>query len=76
VGEPRLLVVGAYLMGFELTPIDGTSKLRVFISYRLPARGISRLMGRILGPAYARWCVWQMAEDARSAFAGHAAVPA
>jgi hypothetical protein len=70
VGEPRLLVIGPYRMGFDLVPADADTQLRVFIDYVLPAKGIARLLGRLFGRSYARWCVRQMAEDARHSFAG------
>lgn len=61
VGEPRLLVIGSYRMGFNLTP-DGTkAQLRVAIDYDLPTRGSrgcsvdsSRELTR--GGALGKWC--------------------
>jgi hypothetical protein len=70
VGAPRLLVIGAYRMGFVLVPEGADAKLRVAIDYQLPAKGISRLLGVLFGRAYAKWCVRQMAEDASHSFAG------
>lgn len=68
VGEPRLLVIGSYRMGFDLAAMDGVTKLRVAISYQLPKRGVSRLLGQLFGQSYARWCVRQMAEEAQRRF--------
>jgi hypothetical protein len=65
VGQPRLLVIGPYRMGFELLPAGTDARLRVLIDYELPKTGISRWLGWIFGPSYARWCVRQMAEDAQ-----------
>ncbi len=63
VGEPRLLVIGPYRLGFDLRP-DGTStRLRVAIDYELPAKGISRWLGRLFGQAYAKWCTRQMVRE-------------
>jgi hypothetical protein len=64
-GEPRLLVVGAYRMGFTVAPTDGGSLLTVFIDYQLPERGVGRLLGQLFGRAYARWCTRRMAQDAQ-----------
>jgi hypothetical protein len=69
VGEPRLLVIGPYRMGFDLVAVGTDTKLRVFIDYVLPSKGIARLLGRLFGQSYAKWCVRQMAEDARHSFA-------
>ncbi len=65
VGEPRLLVIGPYRMGFDLRPDGTTTQLRVAIDYELPAKGISRWLGRVFGRSYAKWCTRQIARDAR-----------
>ena len=57
--------MGPYRMGFELRPDGATTQLRVAIDYDLPLRGISRWLGRLFGPSYAKWCTRQMARDAR-----------
>ena len=69
VGEPRLLVIGPYRMAFDLTPDNATSQLRVAIDYELPTKGISRLLGRLFGRSYAKWCTRQMVRDAQHSFA-------
>ena len=63
-GTPKLLVIGHYRMGFELSPQGNGSMLRVFIEYELPERGLARWLGRLLGRYYARWCTQQMLGDA------------
>lgn len=68
IGEPHLLVIGAYRMGFTIEPAGSGSRLVVFIDYRLPAGGMGFVLGRLLGPAYAAWCTGRMAGDARAAF--------
>lgn len=74
VGAPRLLVVGPYRMGFDVVPDGSGSRLRVFIDYELPARAPARSLGRLLGPAYARWCTQRMVSDAVRHFAATAVV--
>jgi hypothetical protein len=65
LGAPRLLVVGSYRMGFEIASVaERRSRLRVFIEYALPERAPARWLGRLLGGAYARWCVDRMLQDA------------
>ena len=65
VAEPRLLVIGPYRMGFDLTP-DGTkAQLSVAIDYDLPTRGGPWLLGRLFGRTYAKWCTRQMVQDAQ-----------
>ena len=68
VGQPRLLVVGAYRMGFDITPSADGSDLRVWITYDLAPSLLGRWLGPILAPLYARWCVNRMAGDAASHF--------
>lgn len=60
VGEPRLVVIDHYRMGFSIEPCSVGSRLTVFIAYRLP-RGLLSVLWRVLGPIYARWCVDSMA---------------
>jgi hypothetical protein len=69
VGEPRLVVIGAYRMGFDVGAEAGGSRLRVYIDYSLPGRGPTKLLSLSLGPVYARWCVERMARDAARHFA-------
>jgi hypothetical protein len=66
VGEPRLLVVGRYRMGFDITPLERGCRLGVFIEYAGPER--RPWLGRLFGAAYAAWCTRRMAFDARAAF--------
>jgi len=66
-GEPRLLVIGAYRMGFTISPHAGRSRLVVFIDYELPPRGLANALGRLFGGAYAAWCTRRMTSDAQAA---------
>lgn len=69
VGEPHLLVIGQYAMGFDLSVADEGTMVRILIDYDLPADGLSKLLGRLFGRMYARWCTRQMVQDAQRAFA-------
>lgn len=62
-GAPKLLVIGHYRMGFELSPQGNGSMLRVFIEYALPQSAPARWLGRLFGRYYARWCTQQMVDD-------------
>jgi hypothetical protein len=68
VGAPRLLVIGAYEMGVQITPEDGGSHVRVFIDYELPKGWATYWLGRLFGGFYAKWCVDQMLRGAARAF--------
>lgn len=72
-GEPRLLVIGAYRMGFTISPQGDRSRLAVFIDYQLPPRGFARGLGLLFGRTYAAWCTRRMTTDAVAAFVGVAA---
>ena len=70
--EARLVVIGSYRLGFELSPRAQGSMLRVFIDYDLPSGGVARWLGRIVAPSYARWCVDRVVGDAVGRFGQHA----
>jgi hypothetical protein len=76
VGTPQLFVIGSYRMGYELEPDPAGSRLRIFIDYNSPERGGSRLLGRLFGRSYARWCTRRMANDAVTWAAGRVAAAA
>ncbi len=71
-GAPKLIVVGAYRMGFEIANEGARAKLRVFIDYNHPQGFWGRLLATLLASSYARWCVARMAKDARDYFAAAA----
>lgn len=68
IGSPRLIVIGPYRMGFEITPLPSRSRLTVFIDYAPPPSRVMRLLP-LLGRSYARWCIDQMVRDAKAHFA-------
>jgi hypothetical protein len=68
IGSPRLLIIGHYRMGFEITAAPAGSRLRVFLGYDLPSGVITRLLGRLLAPMYARWCVRNMVAEGEKKF--------
>ena len=73
IGNPRLLVLAHYRMGFELTPSGDSSLVRVFIDYSLPTNAPESWLGSLLGGVYARWCTKRMADDVARHFASKAA---
>ncbi len=56
-GEPRLLVIGPYRMGFSIRPAEGGCITEVFLDYCLPSAWFSHVLGLLFGKIYARWCV-------------------
>jgi hypothetical protein len=68
VGNPQLLVLAQYRMGFELTRRGDLSLMRVFIDYSLPTTAPQSWLGALLGGAYARWCTKQMTDGAARHF--------
>jgi hypothetical protein len=67
-GEPHLLVIGSYRMGFETKAIGRLCRMRVFIDFNYPNSMLGRVAGWFLGRTYARWCVRQMAIGAQTRF--------
>jgi hypothetical protein len=53
-GSPRLLMIGHYRVGVDLSPRGVESVLRVFIDYTLPESGPAHWLGRLFGRYYAR----------------------
>jgi len=72
IGTPHLFVIGRYRMSFELVPRGRMASLRVAIDYDLPAHGVARVLGKLFGRLYARWCMRRMTIDAVQ----HVALPA
>lgn len=77
VGLPRMLLMGAYRMGFAIHPVPGGSRLEGYIDYVLPQRGPGRVAGALFAGLYARWCVRGMLAGAvarfgTTGFPGHA----
>ena len=68
VGNPKLLIMGAYEMGFRLAPAREGSRLTIWIDYALPGHWVGRLLGKIFASVYARWCIERMIADAANAF--------
>jgi len=68
VGEPQLVVIGAYQMGVEIEPRGQSSLLRVFIDYAYPTKGPLRWLGPLFASSYAKWCTRRMARDAAEHF--------
>lgn len=68
IGTPKLLVISHYRMGFELTPNNASSLVRVFIDYSLPIKTAGSWFGYWLGDVYARWCTKQMVMGAARQF--------
>ena len=68
IGEPRLVVIGHYRMGFEVVPEGASSRVTVFIDFELPATAPQSWLGRLFGGAYARWCIEKMATDTATHF--------
>lgn len=69
VGEPRLLIMGRYRMGFEISPHSRGSNLRVFIDYELPESRHDRWLIAKVASWYATWCTQRMVKDAVAHFA-------
>jgi hypothetical protein len=68
IGNPRLLVIGHYRMGFDVTDESGQARVRIFIDYEPSSSIFLKPICRPLARMYAEWCVKQMAHDARGYF--------
>jgi hypothetical protein len=75
-GEPRLLIIGRYRMGFDVHQRSGGSNLRVFIDYELPQGTRPEWLVAKLASWYAAWCTQSMVKDAVAHFAADPAANA
>lgn len=66
VGLVRLLVIGAYRMGFAIEAHDRGSRVVIRLDYALPERAPWRWLGLAFGKSYARWCMERMMQEAAS----------
>lgn len=60
IGNPALVVIGGYAMGFAVAPAETGCTVRFFIDHDLPPR--NRWLGILFGRPLARWCLRRMAE--------------
>ena len=67
VGNPRMFILARYRMGFSLKALPRSCLVTARIDYSLPTKGYQRLLGRLAGGVYARWCVRNVLDQA----AGH-----
>lgn len=67
-GQPDLLVIGNYRMGFEIKPSGPHQQLRVFIEYDFPGSIFRDLVAWLFAGSYARWCVTRMTDQATRRF--------
>lgn len=67
VGDPKLLVIGNYQMGIEVSSKEKGSEIKIFIDYDLPS-GNTRVLGYLFGGIYAKWCVRRMLGGVREHF--------
>lgn len=68
VGKINLLVIDHYTLGFEITPSNDQSNLKVYIDYNLPQSWKTRWLGYLFGDMYAKWCVGQMVNGVKEHF--------
>jgi hypothetical protein len=68
VGKINLAVIDHYKLGFEVTPTNNYSSLKVYIDYNLPNTWKTRWLGVLLGEMYAKWCVRQMSQEVKKHF--------
>ena len=68
VGDVNLLVIDQYKLGFEIDQQEAASNLKVYINYDLPKSRNTRLLGKVFGGMYAKWCVNKMVNGVQNHF--------
>lgn len=69
VGDINLLVIGHYVLGYEIKEDKGGVIFRVYIHYDLPKSLKTRWLGILFADMYAKWCVRQMVKGVSDHFA-------
>lgn len=72
VGDIRLIVIGHYVLGFEVVQQEHGTVFKTYIDYELPASPLGKLCGILFGKWYAKWCVEQMVSSVAHTFGGFA----
>ena len=57
IGEPKIIIIGHYEMGFKLTTIQRSTRLTIYISYELPKPLFGKFLGWLLSGWYSKWCL-------------------
>ncbi|AKM83538.1 hypothetical protein A2422_01550 [Candidatus Woesebacteria bacterium RIFOXYC1_FULL_31_51] len=60
IGIPELIIIGNYMMGFEIKKENEGSLFKVFIDYNLPTKVFNKILEYFLSGFYAKWCVDQI----------------
>ena len=68
VGDLTLYIIGQYKLGFEISPKDKGSIIKVYIDYDKPKSFIEKVLSLFLGYFYAKWCVNQMINGVKLKF--------
>jgi hypothetical protein len=68
IGNPQMLILARYRMGFSLSPRSEGCRVTAFIDYAFPSGGFGRVLGRLAGGTYARWCVRNVLHQAETRF--------
>jgi hypothetical protein len=71
IGEPKLLVIGRYRMGFDLALYGQVTRLRVWIDYNLPTSWGQWWLGRLFGGMYADWCIRKLVQTTAQVINGN-----
>jgi hypothetical protein len=67
IGEPRLIILGAFEMQLTTAPEGDDCRLTAGIDYTLPKSLAGRLLGHLLARPYSRWCLRRICRDAKTA---------
>lgn len=60
IGEPKIIIMSHYVLGFQLQPTAGGTQATFVIDYEIPQHGLSKILGLLLSNWYAHWCLRMM----------------
>lgn len=65
VGEAKMIILSWYKMKLLLTPVKDTTQVELSIDYEIPKTLFFRILGFLLAPLYANWCLNNMLQDSK-----------
>lgn len=67
IGNAQIIIMRWYRMGFEITPSENGTVVKISIAYEPPKGWFYRLLSFLFGGIYCNWCLNNMLNDTKKA---------